>query len=34
MGSNITRAARIKFNVERKREMDMIKSRYENLENR
>ena len=34
MGSNITRDARIKFNVERKREMDMINSRYENLENR
>ena len=34
MGSNITRDARIKFNQERKKEMDMIAGRYENLETR
>ena len=32
MGSNITRDARIKFNLERKKEMDMIRTRYKNLE--
>ena len=31
MGQNITRVARIKFNLDRKKEIETIKSQYANM---